>query len=131
MSYPKRREKLEETLEKSKYITLAQREVSSSLDDIDEFFQECLNRNLEGIVSKSCGEDSYYRAGAREWTWIKWKKEYLSKLSDTLDLVIIGAYSGRGRRSGTYGSLLCAAYNSEDDLFYTVCKLGTGFADLN
>lgn len=128
-SYPERREKLETTIEKSKHITLAHRKVSSSLDDIDEFFQECLNKNLEGIVCKSCAEDSFYHAGGRDWTWIKWKKEYMSKLSDTLDLVILGAYSGRGRRSGTYGAVLCAAYNSDDDTFQTVCKLGTGFSD--
>ena len=128
-SYPERREKLEKAIEKSKYITLAHRKVSSNLDDIDEFFQECLNKNLEGIVCKSCAEDSFYHAGGRDWTWIKWKKEYMSKLSDTLDLVILGAYSGRGRRSGTYGAVLCAAYNFDDDTFQTVCKLGTGFSD--
>jgi DNA ligase-1 len=128
-SYPERHEKLETTVEKSKYITLAGRKVSSNLDDIDEFFEKCLNKNLEGIVCKSCAEDSFYRAGGRDWTWIKWKKEYMSKLSDTLDLVILGAYSGRGRRSGTYGAILCAAYNSDDDTFQTVCKLGTGFSD--
>jgi DNA ligase 1 len=103
--------------------------VSSDLDVIDEFFQECTNKNLEGIVCKSCAEDSYYKAGGRDWTWIKWKKEYITKLSDTLDLVIIGAYAGRGRRSGTYGSLLCAAYNYSEDTFETITKLGTGFSD--
>ena len=128
-SYPQRREKLETIVEGSKYIALANRRVSSDLDEIDDFFQECINKNLEGIVCKSCAKDSYYKAGGREWSWIKWKKEYLSELSDTLDLVIIGAFAGRGRRSGTYGALLCAAYNSDEDMFQTVCKLGTGFSD--
>jgi DNA ligase-1 len=128
-SYPERREKLEKIVEGSKYIALASRRVSSDLDDIDDFFQECISKNLEGIVCKSCAEDSYYKAGGREWTWIKWKKEYIDELSDTLDLVIIGAFAGRGRRSGTYGALLCASYNSYEDVFQTVCKLGTGFSD--
>jgi DNA ligase-1 len=128
-SYPERREKLETLVDESKYIALANRRVSSDLDTIDEFFQECITKNLEGIVCKSCAKDSYYRAGGRDWTWIKWKKEYISKLSDTLDLVIIGAYAGRGRRSGTYGALLCAAYNHAKDTFETVSKLGTGFSD--
>ncbi|MGB9937822.1 MAG: ATP-dependent DNA ligase [Methanobacterium sp.] len=128
-SYPERRGKLEKLLEESMYIALADRKVSSDLDTIDEFFQECINKNLEGIVCKSCADNSYYKAGGRDWTWIKWKKEYMTKLSDTLDLVIIGAYSGRGRRSGTYGALLCAAYNYEKDTFETVTKLGTGFSD--
>ena len=128
-SYPERRAKLETLIENSKYIVLAHRRVSSGLDDVDDFFQECINKNLEGIVCKSCAKDSYYRAGGRDWTWIKWKKEYITKLSDTLDLVILGAYAGRGRRSGTYGALLCAAYNYDEDTFETVCKLGTGFSD--
>jgi len=128
-SYPERRRKLETLLEESKYITLANRRVSNDLDSIDEFFQECINKNLEGIVCKSCAENSYYKAGGRDWTWIKWKKEYMTKISDTLDLVIVGAYSGRGRRSGTYGALLCAAYNYSNDTFETVTKLGTGFSD--
>lgn len=128
-NYPERRDKLETLVEESKYIALANRRISSDLDAIDEFFQICITKNLEGIVCKSCAKNSYYRAGGRDWTWIKWKKEYISKLSDTLDLVIIGAYAGRGRRSGTYGALLCAAYNHWDDTFETVSKLGTGFSD--
>ncbi len=128
-SYPERRDKLETIIEESKYIALANRKVSSDLDAIDDFFHECINKNLEGIVCKSCAEDSYYRPGGRDWTWIKWKKEYITKLSDTFDLVILGAYAGRGRRSGTYGAVLCAAYNYGEDTFETVCKLGTGFSD--
>jgi DNA ligase-1 len=128
-NYPERREKLETLIEQSKYIGLANRIISTDMDAIDDFFQECINKNLEGIVCKSCAKDSYYHAGGRDWTWIKWKKEYLTKLSDTLDLVIIGAYSGRGRRSGTYGALLCASYNHDEDTFETVTKLGTGFSD--
>ena len=128
-NYPERREKLETLIVQSKYIGLANRIVSNDMDAIDDFFQECINKNLEGIVCKSCAKDSYYHAGGRDWTWIKWKKEYMTKLSDTLDLVIIGAYSGRGRRSGTYGALLCASYNHDKDSFETVTKLGTGFSD--
>lgn len=128
-NYPERHAKLETLLDESKYIALANRRVSSDMDAIDDFFQECINKNLEGIVCKSCADDSYYHAGGRDWTWIKWKKEYITKLSDTLDLVIIGAYAGRGRRSGTFGALLCASYNHKEDTFETVTKLGTGFSD--
>ncbi|MFW6110746.1 MAG: ATP-dependent DNA ligase [Thermoproteota archaeon] len=128
-SYPERRKKLEEIVENSEYTKVTGRVKSTELDVIDEFFQNCLNRGLEGIVCKSCSENSYYRAGAREWMWIKWKESYASELSDTLDLVVVGAYAGKGKRGGTYGALLCAAYNHEEDLFQTVCKLGTGFSD--
>jgi len=50
-------------------------------------------------------------------------------LSDTIDLVVVGAFAGRGKRAGTYGALLMAAYDDEADVFRTTCKLGTGFDD--
>ncbi len=129
MSYPKRRKKLEQMVENERFIAVTGRITSSELDEIDEFFQDCIKRGLEGIVCKSCADDSYYRAGAREWMWIKWKESYALELSDTLDLAVVGAYAGKGKRGGTYGSLLCAAYNHDEDIFQTVCKLGTGFSD--
>jgi len=128
-SYPERRKRLEQIVENGKYITTTDRITSSELEDIDEFFHDCIRRGLEGVVCKSCADDSYYRAGAREWIWIKWKESYASELSDTLDLVVVGAYAGKGKRGGTYGALLCAAYNRGEDVFQTVCKLGTGFSD--
>ena len=48
---------------------------------------------------------------------------------DAVDLVVVGAFWGRGRRQGTYGALLMAAYDEEQDSFKSVCKLGTGFSD--
>lgn len=128
-SYPERRRRLEEMAEEKEYIGVTGQIKTTELDEIDEFFQDCLSRGLEGIVCKSCALDSYYRAGAREWMWIKWKQSYASELSDTLDLVVVGAYAGKGRRGGTYGALLCAAYDHVEDVFQTVCKLGTGFSD--
>ena len=50
-------------------------------------------------------------------------------MTDTVDLVVVGAFHGRGKRAGTYGALLLAAYNPEDDTFETVTKCGTGFTD--
>ncbi|RPJ52625.1 MAG: ATP-dependent DNA ligase, partial [Methanobacteriota archaeon] len=125
--YPARRARLEEIVQDSPLIAATDRLVTSDLDRIRQFFHACLARGLEGIVVKSCAQDSSYRAGSREWAWIKWKPSYGSELSDTLDLVVVGAYPGRGRRAGTYGSLLCAAYHDEKDIFQTVCKMGTGF----
>jgi DNA ligase-1 len=74
-------------------------------------------------------EDSIYQAGARGWLWIKYKRDYKSEMIDTVDLVIVGAFHGRGKRAGTYGALLLAAYNPDKDVFETVTKCGTGFTD--
>jgi len=72
---------------------------------------------------------SSYKAGARGWQWIKCKRDYKAELTDTVDLVVVGAISGQGKRKGAYGALLMAAYNPDKDMFETVCKLGTGFSD--
>jgi len=50
-------------------------------------------------------------------------------MTDTVDLVVVGAFHGRGKRVGTYGALLLATYNDKDDTFETVTKCGTGFTD--
>ncbi|MDI6718224.1 MAG: ATP-dependent DNA ligase [Methanomicrobiales archaeon] len=127
--FPVRREVLEQTIENGDYIAVTRRIVAKELDRIEEFFLDCIERGLEGILIKSCAEDSRYQAGSRAWQWIKWKRSYGTELTDTLDLAVVGAYDGRGRRAGTYGSLLCAAYHHEADIFQTVCRLGTGFSD--
>jgi DNA ligase-1 len=128
-SYPERRKRLEEIAKNRKYIAVTNRLLTSDTDKIKDFFEDCINRGLEGVICKSCAKNSNYRAGAREFLWIKWKESYASKLSDNLDLVVVGAYAGKGKRGGTYGALLCAAYNHEEDFFQTLCKLGSGFSD--
>ena len=70
-----------------------------------------------------------YKAGAREFSWIKLKRECRSELADTIDLVIIGASHGRGRRRGVYGTFLLAAYDKDRDVFPSITKIGTGFSD--
>jgi DNA ligase-1 len=83
----------------------------------------------EGLMVKSVSADSIYQAGARGFLWIKYKREYKSEMTDTADLVAVGAFSGRGKRAGSYGALLLSAYNDKDDMFETVCKCGSGFTD--
>ncbi len=102
---------------------------SESVEEIQAFFEKMLANGNEGIIAKSTAEDSYYKAGARDWNWVKWKKDYMQDLVDTFDLVVIGAYHGKGKRSGGYGSLLCATYNHENDTFESITKLGTGLTD--
>ena len=96
-------------------------------DQISEFMTCAIQNGCEGLMIKQL--NSIYRAGAREYAWIKLKREYQSELADTLDLVIVGALYGRGRRVGKYGALLLAAYDSASDIFRSTCKVGTGFTD--
>lgn len=127
--YPERRRLLEEITRPSDRVELAQALFSNDLEEIENFFNEAVERGFEGIVAKSCAPDSIYRAGAREWSWIKWKRDYSEELVDTFDLAVVGGFAGRGKRSGTWGALLCAAYNPELDRFETFCKVSTGFSD--
>lgn len=126
-SYEKRFEQLEEILSKNKHIMFADRVVTDDLEEVNKFFQKMLKEKQEGIMIKAL--DSEYQAGTRGWNWIKWKKEYATEMVDTFDLVIVGAFYGKGKRSGTFGALLCACYNDKDDTFETVTKLGTGLTD--
>ena len=95
----------------------------------EAFFLDALSSGCEGVIAKAVGEDSQYRAGARGWQWIKYKRDYRSGMTDTVDLVVVGAYAGAGKRTGFYGALLMAAVNEDEGTLESVCKLGTGFND--
>jgi len=127
--YPERRRILESLFQENDKFKLATRLVSSDEKKVTAFFNEAISSGCEGLVAKNTTDESVYRAGARGWLWIKLKREYESEFNDTLDLVIVGAFTGHGRRKGTYGALLLASYNSEKDVFETVCKMGSGFTD--
>ncbi|MGH2639999.1 MAG: ATP-dependent DNA ligase, partial [Rhabdochlamydiaceae bacterium] len=97
--------------------------------EIVAMMEESLAIGCEGLVVKD--PKSTYRAGARGYTWIKLKPEYRPNVRDTIDLAIVGANHGMGRRTGVYGAFLLAAYDRDSDLFRTVTKVGTGFSDLD
>jgi DNA ligase 1 len=125
--YKERSKVLEKIVNESKNVMVADKIVVENVDEVNDFFHKMLDEGYEGVMIKNLS--GVYQAGTRGWNWIKWKKEYVKELIDTFDLVIVGAFSGRGRRSGKYGALLCAAYNKKEDKFETVCKLGTGLTD--
>jgi len=127
--YPVRRRGLEKTIKESDRVKIAKYIITSNAQELEKFFEEAIENGCEGLVCKSIAEDSVYQAGARGWLWIKYKRDYKSEMKDTVDLVIVGAFHGRGKRAGTYGALLLAAYNHETDTFETVTKCGTGFKD--
>lgn len=128
-AYPLRREMLERIVDTSDRVQLAKRIVVDSSDKLEKFFLQAIEDGCEGLLCKSVAEDSIYQAGARGWLWIKYKRDYKSEMKDTVDLVIVGAFHGRGRRAGVYGALLLATYNPSSDTFETVTKCGTGFKD--
>ncbi|MEN3047170.1 MAG: ATP-dependent DNA ligase [Candidatus Caldarchaeales archaeon] len=126
---PERRSALEEMVDPSETFGLTVARLVEDPGDLDSFMQRAVEDGCEGVIVKDVSPRSVYRAGARGWLWIKYKRSYVSKLTDTLDLVVIGAFHGKGRRSGWYGTLLMAAYDPKTDTFKSVCKVGTGFKE--
>ncbi|MDO9537319.1 MAG: ATP-dependent DNA ligase [Thermoplasmata archaeon] len=127
--YTNRRKKLKTCIKETDRVKLAEVLITDSPEEAEEFFQKVIGKGGEGIMAKSLADDSFYRAGSRGWNWIKFKRDYKSEMNDTVDLVVVGAFSGKGRRAGGYGALLMATYNPEEGKFETVTKLGTGFDD--
>ena len=124
-----RRRILEQIIKTSERVNLSKAIFTDDPAELERFFHEAVEAGCEGLVVKSLGKEAIYRAGARGWLWIKYKRDYKSEMIDTVDLVVVGAFHGRGRRSGKYGALLMAAYDPERDVFPSVCKVGSGFTD--
>ncbi|CEG36418.1 hypothetical protein PPTG_11183 [Plasmopara halstedii] len=118
-----------------------------------DVLERAVASGCEGLMIKILdGEESVYRAGRRSYSWMKLKRDYLSNetptstrtenksaaattsgngtfLADTLDLVPIGVFHGKGRRAGVFGSFLMATYNTTSEKFETIGKVGSGFSD--
>ncbi|MFQ5762760.1 MAG: ATP-dependent DNA ligase [Candidatus Bathyarchaeia archaeon] len=127
--YPFRRKTLERVVVQSERVDIAKATETSDVGELEKFFQKAVEDGCEGLIVKSVNDDSVYQAGARGWLWIKYKREYQALLTDTLDLTVVGAFYGRGKRAGSYGALLMVARNHDTDSFSSVCKVGSGFTD--
>ncbi|HIH88986.1 TPA: ATP-dependent DNA ligase [Candidatus Bathyarchaeota archaeon] len=127
--YPKRKAKLEEIIEESTNFHRVNSIETEDPRELERYFEQAIADGTEGLVCKSLADESVYRAGARSWLWVKLKRSYQSKMSDPVDLVVVGAFYGMGRRAGSYGALLGASYDREADVYRTVCKVGSGFTD--
>ena len=127
--YKTRRKKLVEITNEDEYTKIVTQTLVHTENEIEDFLENGINAGCEGLMLKVL--DAPYRAGARGSNWLKLKREYRNELGDSLDLVVIGAFFGKGRRTGKYGTLLLASYNQDKDTFESICKVGTGFTDEN
>jgi len=122
-----RRKRLEEFIPHTEKFEPSTARWIETVEELEAFYEEALEVGDEGLMCKK--PDGNYEAGKRGFKWVKFKRAAGGRLADTLDVVVVGAWWGRGRRSGTYGSLLVATYNPEEDRFETVSKVGSGFTD--
>ena len=127
LPYLERRNFLKKIIKEDKFVKLIPMSIIKNEGDVLEILENSINSGCEGLMLKMT--QSLYRAGIRGSHWLKLKREYQNDLGDSLDLIVIGAFFGKGRRTGRYGTLLLATYNPENDTFPTICKVGTGFTD--
>lgn len=124
-----RRKLLEKIVSKNNQtIRIAEQRVISTAKEIQEFFSEAISDGLEGLMIKKL--DAPYKAGGRGFHWIKFKRASSGDLADTVDCVLLGIYSGKGKRTEFgVGGLLVGIYNEKDDVFETISRVGTGLTD--
>jgi len=88
---------------------------------LDRFLQETLAQGHEGVLLKS--PDAPYRAGRRGSEWLKWKPAV------TLDLVVLAAEWGHGRRRGWLSNLHLGARDPVSGGFVMIGKTFKGLSD--
>ena len=127
LSYKDRREKLEKNVKEDNFTKYIPMNIITNKNEIEDFMENSINAGSEGLMLKMLNKP--YQAGSRGSHWLKLKREYQNELGDSLDLVVIGGFFGKGRRTGSYGTLLLATYDEDEDTFTSICKVGTGFSD--
>jgi DNA ligase-1 len=130
-TFKQRRQKLEKlfnNIPKNSLLKLTKQKKISNEKDLTQFFDNCVNKKLEGIVVKKT--NSEYQAGARGFHWVKYKKAMQSELADSVDCLVLGYYRGKGKRSEFgIGAFLTGVYDHNQDQFLTISKIGTGLSD--
>lgn len=125
-----RRKYLYSTFTESQYIQFAKHLDYGDAIEMENFMTESVSSGCEGLIVKAIDQNSEYMPGQRNFNWLKLKKDYLdTSLGDSIDLVIIGAQYGKGKRKGLYGSFLLACYNDDNETYETVTMTGGGLKD--
>jgi len=128
LPYERRFAIVEELLRESDTLLTAPLTKTDSAEVLTRDLLDNISRGLEGVVAKRL--DSPYQAGARNFNWVKLKRNTSGHLNDTIDVVLLGYYRGKGKRAEFgAGALLAGVYDSDKDEFVTISKLGTGLSD--
>ncbi len=102
-------------------LSLADRIVPAGLEEAERFYAAAVSAGYEGVMAKALG--SRYTPGARGRGWLKIKH------ARTLDLVIVAADWGYGRRHGWLSNYHLAVRDPERGGFVEVGKTFKGLTD--
>ena len=126
--YEERRNTLTKLIKKGFTVRESERIITDDPKVLEEYFENAVELGSEGIMAKKL--DGPYEAGKRGFNWIKLKRSYKGELSDTIDLVIIGYFRGRGMRTKFgIGALLGAVYDEKSDTFKSIARIGSGLTE--
>ncbi|MHA2397943.1 MAG: ATP-dependent DNA ligase [Promethearchaeota archaeon] len=126
---PERRKKLEEIIEPRDELRLVNSTLINSTEELVDFFNQARNDGTEGIMAKTIQEESTYHAGNRGYLWLKLKSLEGGKLKDSIDVVLVGAFYGKGRRTGVLGTYVGAVYDPENNKFIAFTRFFSGLTD--
>ena len=128
-SFLERRKKLEEIVSERDELRLVKSQSIRNTEELLDFFSAARKEGNEGIIAKSIKEDSIYQAGKRGFIWIKLKGLEGGKLKDSVDVVLVGAFYGKGRRTGVYGAYIGAVYDPVNGNFVAFTRFFSGLTD--
>ncbi|MBU1925308.1 MAG: ATP-dependent DNA ligase [Candidatus Omnitrophica bacterium] len=126
--YRARREIMDKVVKPGEVLELSPFKIVKTEKELAEIFDKAVRAGSEGIVVKRL--DAGYRAGGRNFNWIKLKRSYEDKVSDTIDGVIVGYFFGKGQRASFgIGSLLLCVLDEKSGGFKTIAKAGSGLSE--
>lgn len=102
--------------------------IANTNEEAQEFFEESLNEGVEGLMFKNL--EATYKPGLRTGAMAK-----LKETKEDIDVVILGAEHGKGKRAGFYSSFLVGVKNdefmNEEDQFLEIGKVSSGVKELS
>lgn len=119
---------LKETVKEDGVLIPTENHTVKEAKPLQILLDDAISKGLEGLVVKRL--ESPYEAGGRNFNWVKLKRHSDGELTDTIDCVILGYITGRGKRiEFGAGALLVGVYDKDRDEFVSISRIGTGLSD--
>lgn len=117
-----RRKLLQENIQTTQTFRLADQLITEDVKEAEEFYKKALDMGHEGVMVKTL--NAPYQPGSRVGYMYK-----IKPIMETLDLVVVGATWGEGRRASWLGSYLLATRDQDTGELLTIGRMATGLTD--